>query len=103
MKISETEISGVLVFEPEVFEDDRGFFLETWRKEEYGQAGIKDEFVQDNVSSSVKGTLRGLHFQNPHGQGKLVQVLMGQVFDVAADIRVGSPTFGKWVGIELSG
>lgn len=103
MKISETEIPGVLIFEPKVFEDDRGFFLETWRKDKYAEAGVKEDFVQDNVSFSMRGTLRGLHFQNPHGQGKLVQVLTGQVFDVAVDIRVGSPSFGKWVGIELSG
>ncbi len=103
MKISETEIPGVLIFEPKVFEDDRGFFLETWRKDKYAEAGVKEDFVQDNVSFSMRGTLRGLHFQNPHGQGKLVQVLTGQVFDVAVDVRIGSPSFGKWVGIELSG
>lgn len=103
MKISETEIPGVLIFEPKVFEDDRGFFLETWRKDKYAEAGVKEDFVQDNVSFSMRGTLRGLHFQNPHGQGKLVQVLTGHIFDVAVDIRVGSPSFGKWVGIELSG
>ena len=102
MKISETKLPGVLIFEPDVFSDDRGFFLETWRKQRYYDAGILDSFVQDNVSVSQRGTLRGLHFQHPHGQGKLVQVLSGRVFDVAVDIRLDSPTFAKSVSVILS-
>jgi dTDP-4-dehydrorhamnose 3,5-epimerase len=103
MKVTETALPGVLVIEPRLFRDDRGFFLETFRSERYADAGITQPFVQDNFSRSIRGTLRGLHFQEPHGQGKLVQVLRGTVFDVAVDIRRGSPTFGKWVGLELSG
>jgi dTDP-4-dehydrorhamnose 3,5-epimerase len=103
LKISEADIPGVLIFEPGVFSDDRGFFLETWRKQRYYDAGISDSFVQDNVSVSQKGTLRGLHFQHPHGQGKLVQVLSGRVMDVAVDIRLGSETFGRSVSMILSG
>ncbi|MCF7975229.1 MAG: dTDP-4-dehydrorhamnose 3,5-epimerase [Phycisphaerae bacterium] len=103
MKIIETTLPGVLVFEPKVFGDARGFFMETWQRERYREAGICHDFVQDNVSSSTKGTLRGLHFQHPRGQGKLVQVYSGAVFDVAVDIRQGSPTFGQWFGVELNG
>ena len=95
MIISETKIPGVLIIEPDVFPDKRGIFWETWRLQRYQEAGISADFVQDNVSVSKKGTLRGLHYQHPHGQGKLVQVLSGSVFDVAVDIRLGSPTFGK--------
>jgi dTDP-4-dehydrorhamnose 3,5-epimerase len=102
MKIIETELPGVLVLEPRVFSDDRGFFLETFHVTRYAAAGIPTEFPQDNLSRSVRGTLRGLHFQEPHGQGKLVQVIRGAVFDVAVDIRRGSPTFGRWIGVELS-
>ena len=102
MKISETKLPGVLIFEPKVFSDDRGFFLETWSQQRYCEAGIVSSFVQDNVSVSRKGTLRGLHFQHPHGQGKLIQVLSGEVMDVAVDIRLGSPTFGQWVSVILS-
>ncbi len=102
MKVIATAIPGVVVLEPKVFGDDRGYFLETWSRERYAAAGISGTFVQDNVSFSRKGVLRGLHYQNPQPQGKLVQVLSGEVFDVAADLRVGSPAFGRWVGEVLS-
>jgi dTDP-4-dehydrorhamnose 3,5-epimerase len=97
----ETEIPGVVILEPKVF-GARGFFMETFSAERYQKAGIGGMFVQDNISVSQKGVLRGLHFQNPNPQAKLVQVLQGEVFDVAVDIRTGSPTFGKWVGAVLS-
>lgn len=103
MKIVETDLAGVVVVETKVFGDARGFFYETWQKERYEEVGIKGTFVQDNVSFSRKGVLRGLHYQQPHSQGKLVSVLQGEVFDVAVDIRVGSPQFGKWTGVILSG
>ncbi len=93
--IIETGIKGVLIFEPKRFGDDRGFFMETWSRDRYREAGLDAAFVQDNVSSSSRGVLRGLHYQNPQPQGKLVQVLKGEVLDVAVDIRVGSPSFGK--------
>lgn len=102
MKISETSLPSVLMIEPKIFNDDRGFFMETYHEERYRGAGINLRFVQDNFSYSVYGTLRGLHYQYPHGQAKLVQVLMGEVFDVAVDIRRGSPTFGQWCGEHLS-
>lgn len=102
MKLMETRLPGVVIIEPRVFNDSRGFFMETWQQERYQQAGISAGFVQDNLSFSTKGVLRGLHFQNPNTQGKLVCVLQGEVFDVAVDIRVGSPTFGQWVGVLLS-
>ena len=102
MKIIETKLPGVLIIEPDVFGDSRGFFMETYHKERYRAIGIEAEFVQDNTSFSRKGTLRGLHFQYPHGQAKLVQVFMGEVFDVAVDIRKGSPKFGQWFGARLS-
>lgn len=95
-------IPDVLILEPAVSGDRRGVFLESWRQERYAGLGIPADFVQDNVSQSVRGTLRGLHCQEPFGQGKLVQVLDGEVFDVAVDVRVGSPTFGQWVGVTLS-
>ncbi len=100
--IIKTGIEGVLIFEPKVFGDDRGFFMETWSRDRYREAGLDVEFVQDNISSSSRGVLRGLHYQNPQPQGKLVQVLKGEVLDVAADIRVGSPTFGKVATCLLS-
>lgn len=103
MNIVKTALSGVYIVEPKVFGDERGFFYESWQKDRYEKVGIVGEFVQDNVSFSRKGVLRGLHYQNPYGQGKLVSVLQGEVFDVAVDIRVGSDTFGKWVGVSLSG
>jgi dTDP-4-dehydrorhamnose 3,5-epimerase len=102
VKISETELPGVLLLEPKRFGDDRGFFMELFHAKRYSEAGIPGPFVQDNFSRSAKGILRGLHFQQPHAQGKLVQVFAGAVYDVAVDIRRGSPTFGKWVGMELS-
>ena len=102
MNVHETDLPGVLILEPRVFGDDRGFFMETWNGRRYGDLGIPNHFVQDNLSYSVRGVLRGLHFQNPMAQGKLVCVLRGEVFDVAVDIRVGSPTFGRWTGVTLS-
>lgn len=103
MKVTKTPLSGLLVIEPEVFGDRRGFFLETWSQARYKEAGIDVDFVQDNLSFSQHGVLRGLHFQNPQGQGKLVSVIEGEVFDVAVDLRQGSPTFGHWHGVTLSG
>lgn len=102
MKLTPTELPGVLIIEPRVFGDSRGFFVETFQVDRYAKAGIGSQFVQDNLSRSMKGTVRGLHFQEPHPQGKLVQVLRGAVWDVALDVRRGSPHFGAWVGIELS-
>lgn len=102
MKVSETALPGVLLLEPKVFRDSRGFFLETWSQSNYREAGIPPTFVQDNASRSSKGVLRGLHFQNPRAQGKLISVLEGEIFDVAVDIRVGSPWYGRWVGARLS-
>lgn len=98
----ETGLPGVLVIEPTVFGDARGYFMETFQKEEFAAAGITDEFVQDNQSKSSRGVLRGLHFQKEHTQGKLVRVTRGEVFDVAVDCRPNSATFGKWVGVTLS-
>lgn len=98
-----TEIEDLFVIEPTVFEDNRGFFMETYNKKDFEELGIKEEFVQDNQSKSKKGVLRGLHFQMENTQGKLVRVIKGRVFDVAVDLRRKSKTFGKWVGIELSG
>lgn len=102
MKIIETDLPGVLIFEPKVFSDDRGFFMETFSLGRYTDAVDLPAFVQDNISFSCKGTLRGLHFQHPHGQGKLVQILCGEATDVAVDIRVGSASFGEHVAIVLS-
>ena len=102
MKLVETALPGVVIVEPRVFGDDRGFFMETFHSKKYADAGIPGPFVQDNFSRSAKGILRGLHFQEPHGQGKLVQVLAGSVYDVAVDVRRGSPTFGRWTAVELS-
>ena len=102
MKVSEASLGGVLIIEPDVFGDTRGFFMETFHKKRYRELGIEVTFVQDNISYSVRGTLRGLHFQRPHAQAKLVQVLRGEVFDVAVDIRLGSPTFGQWTAARLS-
>ena len=103
MKVIETPLTGLLIIEPRVFGDERGFFLETWSQKRYQDAGINVDFVQDNLSFSGRGVLRGLHFQNPQAQGKLVHVLQGEVFDVAVDIRQRSPTFGHWHGVVLSG
>lgn len=103
MNIIETSLPGVLVIEPKVFGDRRGFFLETFQADRYRQAGMDLDFVQDNLSRSTAGVLRGLHYQLNHPQGKLVSVITGEVFDVAVDIRQGSPTFGQWYGAVLSG
>lgn len=103
MRVIETELPGVLIVEPRVFGDERGFFLETWQQERYAAAGIPARMVQDNQSFSRRGVLRGLHIQHPQAQGKLVQVFQGEVFDVAVDLRRGSPSFGRWVGVTLSG
>lgn len=105
MKITTTAIEGVLIIEPKVFGDERGFFMESFNQALVNEAvGHEVKFVQDNHSRSCRGVLRGLHYQNaPHAQGKLVRVTQGSVFDVAADIRPSSPTYGKWVGVELTG
>ena len=102
MKVLTCDISGLVTLEPKVFGDARGFFLETWNLHRYREAGIDADFVQDNVSFSRRGILRGLHCQNPKPQGKLLEVLQGEVFDVAVDIRRNSRTFGKWHGLVLS-
>ena len=102
MKISTLEMEGVCIIEPDVFPDDRGYFMETYQRNRYREFGIDVSFVQDNLSFSTKGALRGLHYQYPHPQAKLVQVLQGEVLDVIVDIRKGSPTFGKWTGFRLS-
>ena len=96
-------IPEVMLIEPKIYKDERGFFMETFKKSEFAANGILDEFIQDNLSHSTKGILRGLHYQkNPAAQAKLVMVLKGEVFDVAVDIRKGSPTYGKWVALTLS-
>jgi dTDP-4-dehydrorhamnose 3,5-epimerase len=97
-----TKIPEVLIFEPVVHGDERGFFVETWRQSEFEKLGINESFVQDNQSKSSQGTLRGLHYQVINPQGKLVRAIQGEIFDVAVDIRRGSPTFGQWVGEILS-
>lgn len=103
MKVMEFPIAGLKLIEPRVFGDERGFFQETWNQKNYENCGINLSFVQDNLSFSQRGVLRGLHFQNPNAQGKLVSVMQGEVFDVAVDLRKESPTFGKWQGVYLSG
>jgi len=102
MKFTPTKIPDVVVVEPKVFGDHRGFFMETWQAQVFAEAGIDQPFVQDNHSRSSHGILRGLHYQVKHPQGKLVRVISGEVFDVAVDIRKKSPTFGQWVGERLS-
>lgn len=102
MNFTRLEIPDVVLIEPDVHRDDRGFFLETYHQRKYAAGGIDAEFVQDNHSRSTRGTLRGLHAQLAHPQGKLVRVVEGEVFDAAVDIRLGSPTFGRWVGKRLS-
>ncbi len=97
-----TEIDGVIIVEPKVFGDSRGYFMETYQASAFKEAGILSDFVQDNQSKSRKGVLRGLHFQNNYPQAKLVRVIKGEVFDVAVDLRKGSETYGKWVGVLLS-
>lgn len=103
MDIIKTPIEGLLVLEPKVFGDSRGFFTEAWQKKRYEEAGIALEFVQDNRSYSQKGILRGLHFQQHFPQGKLISVVLGKVFDVAVDLRRNSKTFGHWYGVTLDG
>src|ERR1700748_212248 len=102
MQIIETEIPDVKIIEPKIFGDQRGFFTETFQVERYAAAGIRRSFLQDNLSRSSYGILRGLHLQNPRAQGKLVSAMRGKVLDVAVDVRVGSPTFGRHVAVELS-
>ncbi len=102
MKVIPTELKEVLLIEPDRFEDHRGFFMESYNLDRYARYGIDVAFVQDNLSCSVAGTIRGLHYQYPHTQEKLVWVAMGEVYDVVVDVRAGSPTFGRWVGIALS-
>lgn len=102
MKITPTELPEVLIIDPKVHGDSRGFFYESFQARRYADAGIHGPFVQDNLSRSVRGTLRGLHFQEPKAQGKLIQILRGVVWDVAVDVRRGSPRFGRWVALELS-
>jgi dTDP-4-dehydrorhamnose 3,5-epimerase len=102
MKFTPTEIPDVLIIQPDVFGDDRGFFMETYQSRKYAEAGIEVEFVQDNQSGSQRGTLRGLHYQIRQAQGKLVRAVAGEIFDVAVDIRRSSPTFCQWVGAVLS-
>ena len=102
MKFAATTIPDVIIIEPQVFGDQRGFFMETWRQDEFKEAGIPAEFIQDNHSSSSQGILRGLHYQVQQAQGKLVRVIKGEVFDVAVDLRLSSLSFGQWVGETLS-
>lgn len=102
MNVVALELPGVKLIEPKVFGDSRGFFLETWNAERYAAAGIPGPFVQDNLSRSARNTVRGLHFQDPNPQGKLVSCLSGAVWDVVAEVRRDSPHFGKWIGVELS-
>lgn len=102
MRVETTKLPGVLIIEPRVFRDERGFFLETFHAARYAEHGLTLPFVQDNHSRSVKHTLRGLHFQRTKPQGKLVRVIQGEIFDVAADVNPASPTYGQWVGVSLS-
>lgn len=102
MEVTATSLPGVLLIEPCVFRDERGFFLETWQQKRYEEAGLTLPFVQDNHSCSSRGVLRGIHFQIAHPQGKLISVSIGRVYDVAVDLRPDSPTFGRWYGTELS-
>ncbi len=102
MKVIETDIPDLKILEPAVFGDERGFFMESWEARKFRDLGLDLNFVQDNHSRSAQGILRGLHYQRNHPQGKLVRVVTGKVFDVAVDMRVSSPTFGQWVGVELS-
>ncbi len=102
IKVIETPIEGLVVIEPQVFGDDRGYFMETYNKEVFNDHGLDMEFIQDNESKSKKGVLRGLHFQTEYPQGKLVRVTEGAVWDVGVDLREGSPTYGQWYGVELS-
>lgn len=101
MIINTTPLDGLLVIEPKCFQDERGFFLETYQAERYQEAGIVETFVQDNQSRSIKGVLRGMHFQIKRPQAQIVTVMRGRIFDVGLDLRIASPTFGKWFGVEL--
>lgn len=103
MEIITTHLEGVMVITPEIFSDERGFFMETWNKEKFLDIGIQADFIQDNHSHSTQGTLRGLHYQIQHAQGKLVRALSGEIFDAAVDLRKSSSTFGQWFGEYLSG
>jgi len=103
IKVTPCEIKGLYVIEPKVFPDSRGYFMETYNRNDFMEEGLDMVFVQDNQSMSVKGVIRGLHFQKEHPQGKLVRVLRGRVFDAAVDLRAHSETYGKWFGVELSG
>jgi dTDP-4-dehydrorhamnose 3,5-epimerase len=102
MKFIPTTIPDVILIEPKICGDDRGFFVETYKAQSFAEAGIPDTFIQDNHSGSQQGTLRGLHYQIRHPQGKLIRAIVGEVYDVAVDIRRSSPTFGQWVGVTLS-
>jgi dTDP-4-dehydrorhamnose 3,5-epimerase len=102
MKVTHSDLAGLIMFEPRIFADARGFFFELWNQQRYAENGLAGPFVQDNLSRSQRGTLRGLHFQNPNSQGKLATVLEGEVFDVAVDLRRSSPTFGRWHGVHLT-
>ncbi len=102
MNIIKTELPGLLIIDPKLYRDDRGYFLETWHRSRYAEAGLSADFLQDNVSVSAPGVLRGLHLQAPGAQAKLVSVLDGAIFDVAVDVREGSPTFGRWLGVDLT-
>ncbi|MDD3180902.1 MAG: dTDP-4-dehydrorhamnose 3,5-epimerase [Opitutaceae bacterium] len=102
MNVLTCELAGPLIFEPKVFGDNRGFFLESWNRQRYRDAGVTYDLVQDNFSRSCRGTLRGMHWQNPQPQGKLVSVWDGEVWDVVVDIRRASPTYGSWFGLSLS-
>jgi dTDP-4-dehydrorhamnose 3,5-epimerase len=102
VNVIKCDLEGLLIIEPDVFGDQRGFFMESWNRRRYRDAGIEGDFVQDNFSFSCRGTLRGMHFQNPMAQGKLVSVWQGEAFDVVVDVRRRSPTFGRWFGLSLS-
>lgn len=102
IKVTDCDIEGLYIIEPSVFPDERGYFMETYNQRDFEEAGLTMTFVQDNQSMSVKGVLRGLHFQKQYPQGKLVRVVRGEVFDVAVDLRKDSKTYGKWFGVELS-
>ena len=102
MKVTELAMPGLKLIEPRRFGDERGWFSEVWQDKRYREAGITETFVQDNLAMSTKGVLRGLHAQEPYAQGKLVQVFQGEVYDVAVDLRIGSPTFGQWHGVLLN-
>lgn len=102
MKVEETKLEGVLLVTPQVFGDERGFFMETYNQEKALNLGLPASFMQDNHSKSSRGVLRGLHYQSPNWQGKLVRVVQGEIYDVAVDIRAGSATFGEWVGVSLN-